>query len=159
MSNSMILNSKCKDSVGWFMPSISYRLLMIFWVNMAIRGAWYCLVFVTVFILCGCTSIHIHGNGTVKTTSRWGITQINFDPNTSNATIVESRGLGIISTPRGVTLGWLSEVFAAVPEHSRCQVILWIENRTEVESILELLHKDEKSLNNICILNKSGELL
>lgn len=114
--------------------------------------------FVLLIALTGCTTVHIHDKDAVSVSTRFGITSIQVQPTKNNVAIIDSRGLGLISTPRGVSLGWVNEAFVSLPEHSRCLAVLWVENRSELEAVLALLNKYEKSLNNICVLNK-GEFL
>jgi len=104
----------------------------------------------------GCTSIHLHNQDSVTVTTKFGLTVIHLNPAHSAVTVVKTDGLGVISTPTGITIGWVSELFAAVSVDSRCQILLWIEKQSELESVLSLLRKNEKSLNNICIIDNRG---
>lgn len=106
--------------------------------------------------IAGCTSIHLHNQDSVTVTTKFGLTVIRLDQLPTAATVVKTDGLGVISTPTGVTIGWVSELFAAIPADSRCQIFLWIEKQSELESLLSLLRKNEKSLNNICIIDSGG---
>lgn len=81
---------------------------------------------------------------------------VQLDTRDKAAVVAETKGLGIVSTPTGLTLGWVSELFTALPEPSRCQVVLWIEKPADFASVLSLLHNSEKSLNRICIIGKGG---
>nr|VFK66919.1 MAG: hypothetical protein BECKUNK1418G_GA0071005_11165 [Candidatus Kentron sp. UNK]VFK72662.1 MAG: hypothetical protein BECKUNK1418H_GA0071006_11293 [Candidatus Kentron sp. UNK] len=131
---------KCRVGGGVFWITISNALL------------------VAALLLSGCASIHIYDKNSVTVTTKLGLTIVQLDPKNTDVLLAKAQGLGLTSTPLGVTLGWRDEVFATLQDQSRCQVLLWIENESEIESILSLLHKQEKSLNNICIID-NGEIL
>ena len=111
---------------------------------------------VSLILLSACTSIKIYDDNTVSVERYFGFPIINVTPNTGAIALVETKGLGFISTPTGTTLGWVSEQLASVPIDAKCHVVLWLEDPEQLELLLSLLQRHQQSLDNICIASHGG---
>ena len=106
--------------------------------------------------MAGCTSVHVYDKNSVTVTNNFGLAVVELSAKSDSVLLSELKSLGLIYTPTGLTLGWRSELLVAVPEWSRCQTILWIENPDQLKVVQSLLKINEDSLENICTLTKGG---
>lgn len=113
------------------------------------------LIFIAV-TQAACTAVHVHEKGAMETSYFLGVPVVRLDSTGNDSTIVDIKGFGIVSTPTGLTVGWVDQIHAAVPADSRCQVVIWLRNFDEISRLLQVLEKNNSSLNNICLFEKRG---
>lgn len=106
----------------------------------------------------GCTTVYVRSDdGTQITVARnIGFTHIssNLTAEGKGSLIYKARGLGLLVSPRGGTLGWVDETTAIIGDASRCQVIVWIDSAQEHKSFEAWMAENKIPANWICTIPK-----
>ena len=96
----------------------------------------------------GCTNIDIQGVGAAVSVTHLGIMRVS--PATDTAvTVVNIRGVGIVPSSNGVTIGVSKETFAMLKDPHDCRVIFFIESGSQAEAAIKIL-EDQSLKKDIC---------
>ncbi|NRT56447.1 hypothetical protein [Sphaerotilus uruguayifluvii] len=122
---------------------------------MNIFKKWGLLIFFTISGF-GCTTVYVRSDdGTQITVARnIGFTHIssNLTAEGKGSLIYKARGLGLLVSPRGGTLGWVDETTALIGDASRCQMIVWIDSDKSLEQLKNLLSQHQISPDRLCMV-------
>jgi hypothetical protein len=100
----------------------------------------------------GCTQIRIYSDGAVEVHHVVGLAQVDVPP--ASVSYVETTGAGVVVGRRHVSLGWMTESTALVPDARQCVAIVVAENAQAVAGIEDVLKRSESSLGNICVMGR-----
>lgn len=105
------------------------------------------LIFFALASLAGCTTIEITaGDGSTKIERTFGIVNLELSPN-ADAMFAETKSIGIVSGPSGVSVGYAIQNVAATS--SLCKIVLWIKDKTQ----LDALREEVGDITGVCLLN------
>lgn len=76
-------------------------------------------------LLAACTIVRIDSGGDVKVSTHAGVLRIIPDERSSDFVAYRVRGLGVVPTRNGLTLGWAAEDAALVNDLSRCRIVIF----------------------------------
>lgn len=104
----------------------------------------------TICALVGCSTVHIHGANvdTVKST----FLRVAVKPEPRNATVVITRGIGIVLGQRSATLGYLDETTVLIPPDAQCQTFIFVKDKSQVDSLRKSLRANP-ALHQLCVLS------
>lgn len=97
----------------------------------------------------GCTIVQVSG-AQPSVQHHWGFANIQM-PAGGATLAVSSKGLGLVSTPHAVTLGWSSEVLVSAPDGTKCQVFVFLQNQEQFLQLQQLLSTMPEKIKNICV--------
>jgi hypothetical protein len=98
----------------------------------------------------GCTTVHVHG-ATVDTVHSTHL-RLAIKPERGTATVVVTRGIGVVLGQRSATLGYLDETTVLIPPDAECQTFIFVKDDSQLDSLRTAL-KDNPALNQLCVLS------
>jgi hypothetical protein len=114
------------------------------WPGLLLRAQLSCVLVLS----SGCTIVQVNGAAAV-TSLHFGILQITPAPDTA-ATVVDIRGLGLVPTSDGVTLGGSREQAVYIPKSSDCRALFFIEDEVQADAIIAKLKAQHFESKSIC---------
>ncbi|QEY75034.1 hypothetical protein [Pseudomonas denitrificans (nom. rej.)] len=100
----------------------------------------------------GCSVINVYGSGDgVKVSSYYGLPIYSIEP--TGATYFDTTGIGFTTTPGGATLGYVKQVYAAVPKDT-CTYVIFTQSSQESELLLRKLKELKIDPNKICLTHQ-----
>lgn len=104
----------------------------------------------SIYALAGCSTVHVYGANvdTVKST----FLRVAVKPEPRNATVVLTRGIGIILGQRSATLGYLDETTVLIPPDAQCQTFIFVKDKSQVDSLRNSLRANP-ALHQLCVLS------
>lgn len=97
----------------------------------------------------GCTTVHVHG-ATIDTVHSTYL-RLAIQPESRRATIVVTRGIGIVLGQRSATLGYLDETMVLIPPNAECQTFIFVKTDSQLDSLRTAL-KADPAFNKLCVL-------
>lgn len=76
-------------------------------------------------LLAGCTIVRIESRDHVEVRAYPGLLRIAPDAQASSVVAYRVRGLGLVPTRNGLTLGWAAEDAALMPDTAACRILLF----------------------------------
>lgn len=76
-------------------------------------------------LLAGCTIVRVEGSGDVRVRAYPGVLRIVPDAQKQDVVAYRVRGIGLVPTRNGLTLGWAAEDAALMDDLSRCRILLF----------------------------------
>ena len=96
----------------------------------------------------GCTVVNIHTDeNNVSVKRGFGFVTVAL-PKNAQTSIIETTGLGLVRTVKGITLGYVKEDYSILGKD--CEIILYKPKKSEVKSMLELIGDSD----NVCMINE-----
>lgn len=103
-----------------------------------------------------CTSINIHGNE-AEIKRFYGFPIYNITPSSqSNSVYIRTTGVGVINGPTGISVGYLNEIYAAVPA-GKCSIVIFSATERELSNIMKALALANTQLDEVCLLTHDGK--
>lgn len=109
-----------------------------------------CIKFTPFLFLAACAKIDVYGNGILVDRS-FGLPIYSFSAPPGEVVYFRTAGVGLITAPTGVSLGYVDQIFAAVPEGS-CVAIFFVDDLIASQKIIDYLREQKVSLDKICII-------
>lgn len=96
-----------------------------------------------VILAAGCTSVYVQeADGQVRVVRKAGLVSVEF-PEGDNLRVTEINGIGVASTPDGISIGYFDGSFLS--SNTECKMVLWVANAKDLEWIKRHL-KDNKEI-------------
>jgi hypothetical protein len=104
----------------------------------------------------GCAVVNV--TGAVPTTSRhFGIVNLHLPENQAPVVLVSTKGLGLTSSAKSTTFGWLSETVILANDPSTCSMIVLIENNEQLDSMKRTLESSASDISRVCLFSKDNQ--
>lgn len=105
-------------------------------------------------LLSACTQVDTYGDGVLVDRS-WRLPFFSNTAPANGAVYIKTTGFGLITGPTGLSLGYVNQVFAAVPK-GECVAVFFIDDPAIAEKITHYLKSQKVSLDKICIIRPQG---
>lgn len=110
-------------------------------------------IILIIFKLSGCSVINIHTKNNsidgVTIERNFGIPIFRISPQ-KEAIYFETKGIGLITAPTGLSLGLVNQTYASVPKDT-CTAVFFVNDRENAKEIIEYLKSQKIDLSRICI--------
>jgi len=119
------------------------------------------LALIFLFLILGisvssCTIVQVAG-AEPETTHGFGIVNLHLNGFKGQPVTVSTTGLGLTFGGGSTTLGWLREVIITAPDAAKCRVFIVVEKKDDLQALADLLTRDTRLLENICLSSKEAE--
>lgn len=101
----------------------------------------------------GCSVINVYSNG-VKVSRYVGLPVYSLEPN-EGAIYFDIKGLGLITSPSGASIGYIQQVYAQVPQGS-CSIVIFTTNQTQSDELASYLQKANIDPAKICLTHQGS---
>ena len=101
----------------------------------------------------GCTVINIYDKN-VRISRHIGLPIYSLRSN-KEAVYFDITGIGLITSPSGVSLGYVQQIYAQVPPGT-CSVVIFTKNQTQSDELIEYFTKSRIDPNKICITHNGS---
>lgn len=106
---------------------------------------------VIVCLSSGCSIINLYDDG-IKVSSYVGLPIYLFKPN-NKAVYLDITGMGLITSPDGVSFGYMQQVYAQIPKGT-CSVVVFTQSKEQSRDLIAYFKDSKTDLNNICLTHK-----
>lgn len=109
-------------------------------------------LFAGFIMLPACTVVTVESDGKVVSERSFGIRSISLQQ--SHPALIETKGFGIVAGANHLTIGWMNEQLAVIPDPSQCAMLVYVEHPDDFKKIIDILQSSGVTDAAVCTIRR-----
>lgn len=99
-----------------------------------------------------CTVVTVESDGKVVSERSFGIRSISLQQR--HPALIETEGFGIVVGANHLTIGWMNEQMAVVPDPSQCQMLAIVQHLSDFYRLVEVIRESGMLTSSVCMIGR-----